>query len=241
MGEPWHTTPQNRKVILSSALYMHNATSLLAWDKTRGTAHSASNKAGGYSYSPAISKDSPDAQLEQAQNWHEVQPYRSLTSGEHCSPWATRSKECNLRNNYEKGPLAVTRCNLTRATTLQRSRFIYCSVWTPKLQPGTISPCYSPCHSIIYLSHDARTCQPGLWPSAKPTEQHHAFMKHCMCSYTTLHCTSWGYHALGDLHAPLLPSQFKTGAAILTSLSGSLCQGLQGIHPQKVVLMWNCI
>lgn len=47
------------------------------------------------------------------------------------------------------------------------------------------------------------------------------------------------HHALGDLHAFLLPSHFrkKLRAAILTSLSGSLCQGLQGIHPQKVVLM----
>lgn len=133
------------------------------------------------------------AQLEQAQNWHEVQPYRSLTSEE--------------------------------------------------LQLGTISPCYSRYHcwkelgSIIYLLHDARTCQPVLWPPAKPTKQCHAFMKYCMCSYTTLHCTSWGHHALGDLHAHLLPSQFRTGDPVLTSLSGSLCQGPQGIHPQKVVLM----
>lgn len=33
----------------------------------------------------------------------------------------------------------------------------------------------------------------------------------------------------------------KLRTAILTSLSGCLCQGLQGIHPQKAVLMWNCI
>lgn len=93
---------------------------LLSWAKTGCTAHNASNRVGVYSYPPTISKDSRVVQLEQAQNWHEVQPYRSLTSEDHCSPWAFRCKECNLSSNYEKGPLVVTRCNLTKATPLSR-------------------------------------------------------------------------------------------------------------------------
>lgn len=117
---PWdewaiaYYTPEQEGYTELSFAYTH------FWAKTGCTAHNASNKFGGYSYPPEISKDSHVAQLEQGQDWHEVQSYRSLTSEEHCSPWAFRSKECNLSSNYEKGPLVVTRCNLTKGTPLSR-------------------------------------------------------------------------------------------------------------------------